>query len=57
MGPVIAGRLPWAFEDMAYNTKVGEISPIVNSGFGLHIIRVESVNRPKAKCMRLTFLN
>lgn len=41
MGPVIAGRLPWAFEDMAYNTKVGEISPIVNSGFGLHIIRVE----------------
>lgn len=41
MGPVTAGRFPWAFEDMAYNTKVGEISPIVNSGFGLHIIRVE----------------
>ncbi len=41
MGPVTAGRFPWTFEDMAYNKKVGEISPIVNSGFGLHIIRVE----------------
>lgn len=41
MGAVIAGRFPWAFEDMAYNTPVGQISPIVNSGFGLHIIRVE----------------
>lgn len=41
MGTVIAGRFPWAFEDMAYNTPVGQISPVVNSGFGLHIIRVE----------------
>lgn len=41
MGVVTAGRYPWAFEDMAYNTAVGEISPVVNSGMGLHIIRVE----------------
>ena len=41
MGVVGAGRYPWEFEDMAYNTATGEISPVVNSGFGFHIIRVE----------------
>lgn len=41
MGWLPLGRFPWQFEDMAYATKVGEISPIVNSGFGYHIIRVE----------------
>lgn len=42
MGEVVPGRYPWAFEKAAYDTKVGEISPVVNSGFGLHIIRVEA---------------
>lgn len=42
MGNVIAGRYPWAFEDAAFNTPVGQISPVVNSGMGLHLIRVES---------------
>lgn len=41
MGVVTAGRYPWAFEDMSYRTPVGEISPVVNSGMGLHLIRVE----------------
>ncbi len=41
MGTVSAGRFPWAFEKAAYDTEVGGISPVVNSGFGLHIIRVE----------------
>lgn len=41
MGVVTPGRFPWAFEKAAYETKVGEISPVVNSGFGLHIIRPE----------------
>lgn len=41
MGMVVPGRFPWAFEDAAYATAVGEISPVINSGFGLHIIRVE----------------
>jgi len=40
-GTVSAGRFPWAFEKAAYDTEVGGISPVVNSGFGLHIIRVE----------------
>lgn len=42
MGVVVPGRYPWAFEEMAYRTPVGGISPIVNSGFGLHIIQVIS---------------
>lgn len=43
MGYVIPDRFPWAFEKMAYDTPEGQISPVVNSGFGYHIIRVESV--------------
>lgn len=42
LGKVIPVRLPWAFEKAAYDTPEGEISSVVNSGFGLHIIRVES---------------
>ena len=59
MGVVGAGRYPWAFEDMAYNTATGEISPVVNSGFGFHIIRVEKREPAKgevhaAHILRLT---
>ena len=43
MGYVLPGRFPWAFEKAAYDTKVGEISPVINSGMGYHIIRVEKV--------------
>ena len=42
MGVVIPDRYPWAFEKAAYDAAVGEITPVVNSGFGYHIIRVES---------------
>lgn len=41
MGWVIANRYPWAFEEAAYATAPGDISPILDSGFGYHIIRVE----------------
>ncbi|MCM1452194.1 MAG: peptidylprolyl isomerase [Clostridium sp.] len=42
MGWVTASsRLPQAFTDMCYETPIGEISPVVNSGYGLHIIRPE----------------
>ena len=42
MGYVVPNRFPWAFEKAAFDTPVGELSPVVNSGFGLHIIRPES---------------
>lgn len=41
MGVVFPDRYPWVFVDAAYSTPVGEISKPVNSGFGLHIIRVD----------------
>ena len=59
MGPVTPGRFPWAFEKAAYDTPVGGVSEPVNSGFGWHLIRVES-RRPSdgevkaAHILRLT---
>lgn len=41
MGNLIPGQYPWPFEEAAYNTPVGGLSPIFDSGFGFHIIRVE----------------
>lgn len=41
MGYVTPDRFPYAFEKAAYTTPVGGITDIVNSGQGLHIIRVE----------------
>lgn len=43
MGWVLPGRYPWPFEKAAYDTPLGGISPVVNSGFGLHIIRVDEI--------------
>ncbi|MDE6334650.1 MAG: peptidylprolyl isomerase, partial [Muribaculaceae bacterium] len=42
MGYVVPNRFPWDFEKAAFDTPVGMISPVVNSGFGIHIIRPES---------------
>lgn len=41
MGYVVPDRFPWKFEKASYDTKEGEISPVINSGVGYHIIRVE----------------
>lgn len=41
MGTVLPGRYPWPFEEAAYATAEGQISKVINSGYGLHIIRVE----------------
>ncbi len=49
MGNVTPGRFPYAFEEAAYNTAVGEISEPVNSGFGWHIIRVEKRSPAKGE--------
>ena len=40
MGFICAGRFPYAWEDAAYNTAVGEISPVIQSPFGYHIVKV-----------------
>lgn len=45
MGWISGGRFPWEFEKAAYETKVGDISKVLDSGFGLHIVKVEA-DRP-----------
>ncbi len=42
MGYVVPDRFPWPFEQASYNLSEGELSEVVNSGMGYHIIRVES---------------
>lgn len=41
LGWIMAGRYPYAFENAAYETPVGEISEVIESPFGYHIVRVE----------------
>lgn len=36
-----AGLYPWAFEKAAYDTPVHQLSEVINSGFGYHIVRPE----------------
>lgn len=41
MGYVIPDRYPWEFEKASYDTPVGQISEVINSGVGYHIVRPE----------------
>ncbi|MDY2917978.1 MAG: peptidylprolyl isomerase [Muribaculaceae bacterium] len=40
MGWLTPGAFPWSFEKAAYQTATGDISDVVNSGFGYHLVRV-----------------
>ncbi len=40
MGWITATRFPYTFEEAAYNTNVGEISPVIRTPFGFHIVKV-----------------
>lgn len=44
MGAVTADRFPWPFEDASFTTPIGSISPVINSGFGFHLVRPESAH-------------
>ncbi|MDE6190372.1 MAG: peptidylprolyl isomerase [Muribaculum sp.] len=41
LGWITGGRYPYTFENTAYNTPVGEISEVIETPFGYHIVRVE----------------
>lgn len=40
MGFISAGKYPYTFEDAAYDTPVGEISHVIETPFGYHIVKV-----------------
>lgn len=49
LGNLWVGRFPYAFEDAAYKTQVGEISPVVETAFGYHIIKVTGEHATNGK--------
>lgn len=42
MGFIKANRYPYTFDDAAYTTEVGGISPVIETPYGYHIVKVHS---------------
>lgn len=42
MGWIMALRYPYTFEDAAWDTPVGEISPVIKTPYGHHIVKVNA---------------
>ncbi len=42
MGYITATKFPYTFEDAAYTTPVGQISPVIETPFGYHIVKVHN---------------
>lgn len=42
MGFIPSGRLPYSFEEAAYDTPVGELSGIIETPFGFHLLKIEA---------------
>lgn len=51
MGFMSVNKYPYTFEDAAYNTPVGEISPVIETPFGLHIVKVHARRPSKGKIL------
>lgn len=51
LGYFTGGRMIYAFEQMAYNTPVGQLSPVFRSPFGYHVIYVHD-RRPASPEIR-----
>jgi peptidyl-prolyl cis-trans isomerase SurA len=51
MGVVTPGRYPWPFEKAAYAAKVGDVTEVVNSGVGLHLIRVNKRSKSEGEVL------
>lgn len=49
MGYIVAGAFPYTFEDAAYSTAVGEISPVIETQFGYHIVKVNATRKAQGQ--------
>ena len=49
LGYFTAFKMVYPFEEMAYNTKVGEISDPIRTRFGYHLIKVNDIRAAKGK--------
>lgn len=47
LGPIVRGTMLPEFEKIAFDLKVGELSPIVKSEFGYHIIKLTDKTKPQ----------
>jgi peptidyl-prolyl cis-trans isomerase SurA len=58
LGYFSAFRMIYKFEDMAYKTPVGQISPVFRTQFGYHVLKVtdERVARPEIRVAHLMLL-
>lgn len=43
------GHFPWRFEEVCFSTPVGQLSEVVNSGFGYHIVRPERLRKDRGE--------
>lgn len=59
MGYIAVGRFPYTFEDAAYETPVGQISPVIETPFGIHIVKVDNrrPSRGEVKARHILILN
>jgi peptidyl-prolyl cis-trans isomerase SurA len=55
LGYFVGGRMIQAFEDQAYETPVGEVSPVFRTNFGYHVLKVTD-RRPAAPEIRASHI-
>lgn len=55
LGYFTGGRMVKSFEDMAYNTPVGQVSPIFRTQFGYHLLQVHE-RRPMVPDIKISHL-
>lgn len=55
LGYFTGGRMVKSFEDMAYNTPAGQVSPIFRTQFGYHLIKVHE-RRPMVPDVKISHL-
>ncbi len=51
MGFFSAGKFPYSWEDAAYNTEIGGISPVIQTPYGFHIIKVHGRRPNRGKVL------